>query len=76
MTTISTLRKYITQSVGMDSCHGLLDKIEWDIHNFQIKNLKQMKITDYLLSDWFYVIMINKKSSFHTFLQVLFEFGW
>ncbi len=75
MTTISTLRKYITQSVGMDSCHGLLDKIEWDIHNFQIKNLKQMKITD-LLSDWFYVIMINKKSSFHTFLQVLFEFGW
>jgi hypothetical protein len=75
LTTISTLRKYITQSVGMDSCHGLLDKIEWDIHNFQIKNLKQMKITD-LLSDWFYVIMINKKSSFHTFLQVLFEFGW
>ncbi len=75
MTAISTLRKYITQSVGIDSCHGLLDKIEWDIHNFQIKNLKQMKITD-LLSDWFYVIMINKKSSFHTFLQVLFEFGW
>jgi hypothetical protein len=28
-----------------------LDKIESDIHNFRIKNLKQMKIIDYLLSD-------------------------
>jgi hypothetical protein len=26
-------------------------KIESDIHNFRIKNLKQKKITDYLLSD-------------------------
>jgi hypothetical protein len=50
LTTISTLRKYVTQSDGMDSCHGLLDKIESDIHNFGIKNLKQKKITDYLLS--------------------------
>jgi hypothetical protein len=42
---ISTLRKYVTQSDGMDSCHGLLDKIESDIHNYPIKNLKQMKMT-------------------------------
>ncbi len=48
---ISTLRKYITQSDGMDSCHGLLDKIESYIHNYEIKNLKQKKITDYSLSD-------------------------
>jgi hypothetical protein len=51
LTAISTLRKYITQSDGMDSCHALLDKIELYIHNFRIKNLKQKKITDYLLSD-------------------------
>jgi hypothetical protein len=48
---ISTLRKYITQSDGMDSCYGLLDKIESDIHSYRIKNLKQKKITDYLLPD-------------------------
>jgi hypothetical protein len=53
-----------------------LDKMESDIHYFRIKNLKQKKITDYFLSDWFHVILINKKSSFHTFLQVFFEFGW
>ena len=28
LTAISTLRKYITQSDGMDSCQRLLDKIE------------------------------------------------
>ena len=38
LTAISTLRKYITQSDAMDSCHALLDKIESDIHNFRIRN--------------------------------------
>jgi hypothetical protein len=51
LTAISTLRKYTTQSDKMESIHALLDKIESDIHNFRIKNLKQKKITDYLLSD-------------------------
>jgi hypothetical protein len=71
------LRKYlyITQTDGMDSCHGSLDKIESYIHNYRIKNLKQEKITDYLLYDWFHVILVNKKSSFHTFLQEFFELG-
>ncbi len=39
-----------TQSDGMDSCHGLLDKIESDDYNFRIKSSKQKKITDYLFS--------------------------
>jgi hypothetical protein len=69
LTAISTLRKYITQSDGMDSCQRLLDKIESDIHNFRIKNLKQKKITDYLLSDRFHVILINKRVHFIRFYK-------
>jgi hypothetical protein len=51
LTEILTLRKYITQSDGMDSCHGLLEKVESDILNYRSMNLKQKKINDYLLSD-------------------------
>jgi hypothetical protein len=41
LTAISTLRKYITQSDGMELCHELLDKIESDIHNLQSRILKK-----------------------------------
>lgn len=43
LTAISTIRKYISQSDGIDLCYGLLDKIKSDIYNFRNKNLKQKK---------------------------------
>jgi hypothetical protein len=38
LTAISTLRKYITQSDGMVSCHGLLDKISGQTKSNRTEN--------------------------------------
>jgi hypothetical protein len=41
-----------------------------DIHNFRIKNSKEKKINDYLLSNKFHIILINKEFILYFFTSI------
>jgi hypothetical protein len=41
-----------------------------DIHNFRIKNSKEKETNDYLLSDKFHIILINKEFILYFFTSI------